>query len=233
MNAFVNTFTSLFRTLALTILAAALVACGSSASDREAGDVEPSSNSGLLERVIGEDTKEVTVPSGTQLVVELQDGVSSSTSKVGDMFRARVVEPVSMNGEVVIEAGSEVTGLVTQAVRSKRIGGKARLGLELTGLELPSGEEGAISGAFYREGKSQTKKDAATIGGAAAGGAILGRVIGHDRGKEADGTAVGAIVGAAVGTGIAASNRGQDIVLPEGTKLSIHLAAPVRLTVDA
>ena len=62
---------------------------------------------------------------------------------------------------------------------------------------------------------------------------ILGRVIGHDRGKEADGTAVGAVVGAAVGTGIAASNRGQDIVLPSGTRLSIRLDAPVRLSIDS
>jgi hypothetical protein len=218
------------RTLALACLAGAILACGAPGSDRATGT---SDNGAAASEQRTDQTKEVTVPSGTQLVVELQEGVSSAESQIGDVVNARVVEPVSMNGEVVIEAGSQVTGRVTQAVRSKKIGGRARLGLELTGLELPSGETSTISGAFYREGKSQTKKDAATIGGAAAGGAILGRVIGHDRGKEADGTAVGAIVGAAVGTGIAASNRGQDIVLPQGTKLSIRLDAPVRLSVDA
>ena len=219
-----NKFMTAIRTLALASLAGAILACGTPASDTGAAASEATKK---------EQTKEVTVPSGTQLVVELQEGVSSAENQIGDVINARVVEPVSMNGEVVIEAGSQVTGRVTQAVRSKKIGGRARLGLELTGLELPSGETSTISAAFYREGKSQTKKDAATIGGAAAGGAILGRVIGHDRGKEADGTAVGAIVGAAVGTGIAASNRGQDIVLPQGTKLSIRLDAPVRLSVDA
>ena len=216
------------RGLALAALAGAILACGVPASDATKNDTGTAAAEETKDK-----TKDVTVPAGTQLVVELADGVSSTNSQLGDIFSARVVEPVSMNGEVVIEAGSQVTGRVTQAVRSKKIGGRARLGLEFTGLELPSGEASTISGAFYREGKSQTKKDAATIGGAAAGGAILGRVIGHDRGKEADGTAVGAIVGAAVGTGIAASNRGQDIVLPEGTRLSIRLDAPLRLTIDA
>ncbi len=227
-----HSFTTRIRPLALTVLAGAVFACGGPASDRETSDVEPASNQGLLQRLFSRNTNEVTVPSGTQLVVELQDGLSSSNSEPGDGFRARVVEPVSMNGEVVIETGSQVTGRVTQAVRSKKIGGKARLSLEFTGLELPSGEASTISGAFHREGKSQSKKDGATIGGAAAGGAILGRLLGHDRGKEADGTAVGAVVGAAIGTGIAASNRGQDIVLPEGTRLRIRLDAPVRISVN-
>jgi hypothetical protein len=220
--------------IVLVPLAAAAIACGSSTSDTATPDTDAPSDTGLAERWFGRDTKEVTVPAGTVLVVELSETLSSARNQPGDSFSGRIVDPVEMDGEVVIDAGSQVTGRVTEAVRSKKIGGRSRLALEFTSLELPSGEEAPISGSFHGQGKSQSPKDAGTIGGATAGGALLGRIIGHNKGDEdARGTAVGALVGAAIGTGIAASNRGQDVTLPEGTTFQIRLDAPVKVTLDA
>ena len=171
-----------------------------------------------------------TIPAGTDLSVELLDGVSSGGSSPGDTFQARVNKDVVVEGTIVVPAGATVTGTVTQARGLKKIGGKAILGLQFNSVELPSGEA-PIQAAYYREGRSETKRDAATIGGAAAGGALLGRVLGHDHdGKD---TAVGAIVGGAAGTAIAAGTKGEEINLPSGTQLTLHLRSPVTVKVEA
>jgi hypothetical protein len=107
------------------------------------------------------------------------------------------------------------------------------LQVEFTALELASGAQLPIGASFRGEGKGQTKKDAATIGGATAGGALLGRVIGHQSDNDADGTTIGAIVGAAVGTAIAATNEKEEVVIPAGTVLSIELDGPVRVPASA
>jgi hypothetical protein len=132
---------------------------------------------------------------------------------------------VLVDGRVAIAEGSIVSGRVVKVLPSKRFGGRAQMDLEFTSLRLPSGVERPLSASFHSQGKSQTTKDAATIGGAAAGGAILGRVIG----KDTEGTVVGALVGGAIGTGIAARNRGQQVTLPEGMTVEIQLDSSLRI----
>ncbi len=123
-----------------------------------------------------------------------------------------------------------VLGTVTEAqALNKKIGGKAKLGLEFSKLELTSGRSAVLSAAYAEEGKSETKKDAATIGGAAAGGALLGRMIKDD--DKSKGALIGAVVGAAAGTAVAAKTEGQEILIPAGTEITIQLVAPVQITV--
>jgi hypothetical protein len=174
--------------------------------------------------------QETQVPSGTKLELELLDSVSSADSNVGDAVQARVASDVVVGGKVLITAGSPVSGTVTEARGLKKIGGRALLRLEFDSIDLPTGET-PIRAAFFRQGKSETKKDAATIAGATAGGAILGRVLNDD--NEARGTAIGAIVGGAAGTAIAAGTKGEEIVLPTGTHLALHLQAPVIVKIEA
>lgn len=170
-----------------------------------------------------------TVPAGTTLQVVFLDGLSSETSKAGDSFRARVTQDILLDGLAVIPAGSVVVGSVTEAVPLKKIGGTAKLALEFSTLELTSGRTALISAIVTEQGKSETKKDAATIGGAAAGGAVLGRILSRkDRGK---GTVIGAIVGAAAGTAIAAKSPGEQVEIPVGTELSLQLNKPAQVTV--
>lgn len=177
--------------------------------------------------------REVTLPAGTVLVATLQQGVSTNGSQEGQPVSARVAQPVTVDGETVVPAGTVLHGEVVQADRTPRIGGRARLGLAFTRLELPSGEDAAMNASFEAVGKSQVKKDAATIGGATVGGAILGRVIGHQSGEDADGTAVGAVVGGAIGSGVALSNRGQDVALGAGATIRVALDGPVTVEVES
>lgn len=162
----------------------------------------------------------VNVPAGTVMEVELLEGLSSQTSEAGDIFRARVASDVASDGAVGIPAGSEIVGVVTEAVPLGKVGGRAKLVLKFTDLVLPNGRTVPIDASLVQQGSNETRKDAATIGGAAAGGAILGRVLSKkDRSK---GTVIGAIIGAAAGA-VLASRNGEEVVIPEGTRLDLKL----------
>ena len=110
------------------------------------------------------------VPAGREIEVEFLSYVGSDVSRPGDTFRTRVLEPVYTElGELAIPAGSEVLGQVIEAVTNdRRIGGRSRLVLDLTDLVLPSGATVPVDASFAEESESGKKKDAATIGGAAA-----------------------------------------------------------------
>lgn len=175
---------------------------------------------------------ERTVPAGTALTVEFMDSVSSETAQVGDTFAVRVLDPVQIDGVEAVESGDLVIGTVVSAVPTKKIGGKASLELSFDTLRRSSGDDVAVAAYLVEEGKKQTKKDAATIGGITAGGAILGRIIGHQDGKRDDGTKVGAVVGAAVGTAIAATNETDPVEIPSGTVVILRLDAPLTVSVS-
>jgi hypothetical protein len=169
----------------------------------------------------------VKVPAGTTFEVEFTEGLASNASTVGETFRARVVADLRLDGAIAIPAGSEVLGVVTDAVGARRIGGKARLTVEFTDLVLPSGSTLPLHASFLEEGKSRAGRDAATIGGSTAGGALLGRILSNG----GRGTILGALVGAAVGTAIASKSAGEEVVIPEGSVISLKLVQP--LAVDA
>jgi hypothetical protein len=176
-------------------------------------------------------TVAVTVPAGTRLEVELTRTLASNTSSPGDAFRARVNADVVRDGVAVIPRGSEILGEVTEAVPLKKVGGQARLALKLTDLVLPSGRTVPIQASFIQEGRNETRRDAAAIGGVAAGGAILGRIL--SKGDRSRGGIVGAILGAAAGTAIASKTPGEEVVIPEGSVVTLRLDDAVQVRVKA
>jgi type IV secretory pathway VirB10-like protein len=173
----------------------------------------------------------VTVPAGTQLAAELTKTLASNSSTAGETFRARINQDVLQDGVVAIPAGAEIVGEVTEAVPSKKIGGQARLTLKVTDLVLPTGKTVPIDASIVQEGKSKTGRDAATIGGAAAGGAILGRLLSD--GSRGKGGVIGALIGAVAGAAIAARTPGEEVVIPQGTAMSLKLDQPVDVRVRA
>jgi hypothetical protein len=170
---------------------------------------------------------EVTVPAGTIMAISFLDPLSSKTSQVGQTFRTSVTQDVVLVDKVVIPAGSILSGTVTEAVPLKKIGGKAKLALDFTAIELPTGEIAPIKATFAEEGKSETKKDTATIGGATAGGALLGRILGKKDKKKA--TIIGAILGAAAGTVIASKTEGEEVEIPVGSPMNLQLTEPAKV----
>ena len=171
----------------------------------------------------------VTVESGTAFSVELLERLSSESSRPGEIFRARVNGDVRQDGRVVIPAGSEVVGEVTEAVPLRKVGGRAKLAVRFTDLVLPSGSSVPIKASFVGQGKSETGRDAATIGGSAAGGAILGRVL--NKGDRSKGAVIGAILGAVIGTAIASRTPGEEVTIDQGAVVDLKLDRPVEVRV--
>ncbi len=172
---------------------------------------------------------EVVVPAGTTLDIEFSSPIASNTVAAGSVFGSRLTNDVFVGQVLAIPAGTMVHGTVTEAVPAKKIGGQARLALTFDHLKLATGEAVPIAATFAVAAKSQTGKDAATIGGSAAGGAVLGNVL--DKKNRTRGTVLGAIVGGAIGTAIAAKTPGEEVVIAEGSVLEIRLTEPVRIAV--
>jgi hypothetical protein len=172
--------------------------------------------------------REVTIPAGTVLPVELRTAVGSATSKVEDPVRGTVRRAVAIGGVEAIPAGSVVAGTVTEAERSARVKGRARIGLRFSSLDTPGDAERLRirTATYVREAEGTKKKDAATIGGGAAAGAVIGGIVGGG-----DGAAKGAAIGGGAGTGVVLSTRGKEVSLPAGTAINVKLTEPVTMRV--
>jgi hypothetical protein len=168
--------------------------------------------------------REVTIPAGTVLAVELQSTVASDTSSVEDPVRARLRKPIMIDGVEALPAGSSLRGFVTEATRSGRVKGRARVGFRFNSIE-PAGRDGRVdirTNVIAREAPATKKQDAAKIGIPAAGGAVIGGIVGGG-----DGAAKGAAIGGAAGTGVVLGTRGKEIRFGPGADFSVKLAAPL------
>ncbi len=167
---------------------------------------------------------EVDLAAATRLEVEFLSTVSSASSRAGDRFVTRVTHDLhAADGRLVVPAGTDLEGVVTEAVPLKRVGGQARLGLAFGELRLPWGKNAEIDASFSDAGRNESRRDKRIIGGAAAGGAVLGAIL--DDG-DAEGTILGAIVGAAAGTAAAANKRRDEVTIPGGTVVTLQLDRP-------
>ena len=97
------------------------------------------------------------------------------------------------------------------------------------GVSIAGYPRDGLDASFVQEGRSETRRDAATIGGAAAGGAVLGRIL--NKGNRSRGSVLGAIIGAAAGTAIASKTPGEEVIIPEGSVVGLRLDDSVRVRV--
>jgi hypothetical protein len=172
--------------------------------------------------------REVTLPAGTVLPVELTTRVGSDISNVEDAVRGTLRRPVVVGGVQALPAGTAVVGHVTAAERSARVKGRARIAFRFTTIDPPGDAERLTmrTDTVARLAPATKKQDAAKIGGGAAGGAIIGGILGGG-----DGVAKGAAIGGAAGTGVVLSTRGKEVTLPAGTSVSVRLTAPLTVRV--
>lgn len=167
----------------------------------------------------------VSIPAGTELTLALDTTLSSETSQAGDSFSATVVEPIVVESREVIAAGSTIEGKVTEASPAKRGAGKATLALSFSHLRLASGYHTSIVGSFQEISASKKGRNAAIIGGSAAGGALLGRILG----KDTRGTVIGAIVGGGIGTAVVMGREREQATIPADTPFGIRLERAVQV----
>lgn len=66
---------------------------------------------------------DVLLPSGTEVVVRVEEEVSSKTHKAGDLFKISLAEPIIYRNHIIVPAGAQGEGQVVHAAKPK-FGGK-------------------------------------------------------------------------------------------------------------
>src|SRR5579862_5805022 len=80
------------------------------------------------------------VPAGTALMVKLETTLATFSNKAGDPFRGSITQPVVVNGQTALPAGTIVEGRVTKVSEPRRFRGKPTIGILAEAVILPSGE---------------------------------------------------------------------------------------------
>jgi len=171
--------------------------------------------------------REITVPAGTALPLDLTTALSSETAQVETPVTARLRNAVVINGDTAIPAGATVSGTVTDVERAGRVQGRSHLSFAFNEVRMNSGREDIRTNPVTFEGEATKGEDATKVGAGAVGGAILGGILG---GKK--GAGKGAVVGGAAGSGVVLATRGKEVTLAEGTNITATLAQPLTIRVQ-
>jgi hypothetical protein len=162
---------------------------------------------------------------GTSFSATTDAEIRSHKNKVGDQITATVAKDVKdAAGRVVIPAGSQVTLQVTAIKESENKGDTTgTLTLKPTSIAINGVSKplpASISGVTTKlEGRSTNAGDIAKVGIGTGVGAVVGRVIGG----SSKGAIIGGIIGGAVGTQRAIETKDRDVVLPQGTGVTLTL----------
>jgi len=184
----------------------------------------------------------ITVPAGTRVGVNLENGISTASAKPGDSVYFRTSFPITINNKVVMPVGSYLRGEVSDAKRPGRIKGRGELRIRLNTLVLPNGytvdlnaeprstdsgsntktdSEGKISGPA---GKG---KDVETVATTTVAGAGIGGIAGGGKGAG-----IGAGIGGLAGLAAVLLSRGPEAQLPRGSSMDLVLERDLTLDAD-
>jgi hypothetical protein len=157
--------------------------------------------------------REFTLPAGTALPLVLRSAVASDESQVEDSVRATLRKAIVVNGHQVLPAGTELSGVVTDAERAGRVKGRARVAFRFSSLRYDGERYRIETDAVEQLGEATKGEDAKKIGIGAGVGAAIGAI------------------GAGAGTGVVLATRGQDVRLEPGAEIETRLAAPLAVRV--
>ena len=166
----------------------------------------------------------VTIPAQTSLVVRMIDAVDSEKAKEGDMFAASLDQPIAIDGQTVLSAGSDVKVKLVQAQQSGKLTGKTELTVSLWTIKVNGKDVEFDTQNITEASASRGAQTAKVAGGAAAVGAVIGAVAGGGKGA-----AIGAGAGAAGGAAVQAATKGQHVKIASETRLTFTLEKPVTL----
>jgi hypothetical protein len=171
--------------------------------------------------------RDVSAPVGTALSLSLITPVSSETATVEMPVRARLRQPIVVDGFTVVPAGATLHGDVIEVERAGRVKGRSHLAIRFSEVQVEGQRDRFRTNALTFEGASSTKKDAAKVGVGAGVGAIIGGIVGGG-----SGAAKGAAIGGGAGAGTVLATRGEEVELAEGAELNTTLASPYSVRVE-
>jgi hypothetical protein len=165
------------------------------------------------------------LPAGTTFSASTDAEIRSQKNKVGDEITATVGADVKdASGRVVIPAGSQVTLKVTAIKESERKSDTTgTLTLDATAVSI-HGKSQPINASISNvktqlQGRKTNAGDIAKVGAGTAVGAVVGRVLGG----STKGAVIGGVIGGAVGAQRAVETKDRDVVVPQGTVMTLKL----------
>lgn len=175
---------------------------------------------------------------GTNIEVRLLEDLSSRDTREGSNFRATVIRNVYRQDQLIIPAGAELRGRVTDAHPGHRLGERATLRLTPEAILLPDGTSYHLTAQVVytaaphtrttNEGNVQPSlhlgKDAAEYGVGVGAGVLAGSQFGPQ------GALVGTVVGAGVITAHLLVQPPSAVELPKNADVVFSLTQPMQLT---
>lgn len=186
-------------------------------------------------RVSVDDQEPIVIPKDTEIILELENDISTEANQVGDKFRAKVVSPIELTGMTI-------EGHVSKIRKPGRLRRKGEILLAFDRILVSEARWSNISviltevlpvrGDNVRkvdsegtvQGKTTDKSDLIRVATTTGGGAILGGAIGGPTG-----VAVGAGVGAVLGAGSVVVVRGRHVRLNRLQQLRLRTTYETRI----
>jgi hypothetical protein len=170
---------------------------------------------------VGSSQGRLEIPGGSEIDVRLVTPLTSDTAKVEDRVEATTMIDLYRGNDLLVPAGSTMTGWVTSVDRASRTDRKGTLTLEFNRISVKGrtyDTRAYVTQALESDG---LKGEAGRIGAGSAVGAIIGGILGGVKGAVA-----GILIG---GGGVIAATEGKDVHLPEGTVLRVRFDSSVPL----
>jgi hypothetical protein len=217
----------LHKWLAASALAVACSACDSATSTTVSG--ESAASDGEVVKAVSKaipEYRDVTIPAGTTLRLDLASSIASDSSRVEDKVSAKVRQAVIVDGQTVVPTGASLAGVVTDVADSGRVKGRARIAYRFNSLTVGEEQYGITTAPTSHLAPATKSEDATKIGIGAGAGAALGAVLGGG-----SGAAKGALIGGAAGTGAVLATKGKEVRLGPGANVTTRLTAPLTVRV--
>ena len=171
--------------------------------------------------------REEVIPAGETLTIRLAQALSSKTARTGQKFEGTLDEDLQVDNMLVAPAGSKVVGKVAEAVPAGKVKGKAKMALELTGLEVAGQVYDISTHTLSFEAQGSGKEDVKKVGIASGIGAVIGAIAGGGKGA-----AIGATIGAGAGTGVVLATSGDEVEFPNEQRMVFKLTHSVTIPVE-
>lgn len=175
---------------------------------------------------VPQNTRRITVPAGTRILIRMVDSIDSTKQTKGYRFTATLETNLQAEDSIVAPRGSTLYGRLAEASSAGRMSGSSELILELTDIVINGTTYPLLTSTYEVKGKGEGGNTAKKVVGGAGLGALIGGLAGGGKGAG-----IGALAGAGAGTAVAASKKGQQLQIPSETLLEFRLQQPVSLPV--
>jgi hypothetical protein len=127
----------------------------------------------VAETVASPASAEAVIPANTEVVLSINETVTSGTHRMGEKVFFTVVQDVKADGRTVIPQGTRAVGQITSRTGKGSFGKSGKMDvtfryIDLNGMQIP------IQGLHHQEGSGAT---AATIGAVVAAGVVGGLLV--------------------------------------------------------